>query len=110
MNAESPRRFSVLRGVFAALFALIVLCSATIGVFYALRARENLQGVQRVTLADGTKIEFVGTAVGGQTFSSETPWLKRARRFLPVSLQRRWLPNEFTADCGYGSNSLTVYF
>jgi hypothetical protein len=58
---------------------------------------------------DGTKIEFLGSAVGGATFTTERQWQKLARRILPPRLQG-WIPKPFSGTCSSGTNSVTFYF
>ena len=61
------------------------------------------------TLPDGTRIEFLGTAVGRAEFTTEKSWHKLARKVLPPSLARR-IPPASRGSCSSGSNSVTFYF
>ena len=44
-----------------------------------------------ITLPDGKRVEFLGTTIGNQTFTTEKSWHKTARRILPSRFQS-WLP------------------
>jgi len=61
-----------------------------------------------VTLPDGKKVEFLGTTVGGQTFTTEKNWHKLARRYLPRRMQN-WIPAAVSGSCSFSSNSITVF-
>ena len=62
-----------------------------------------------VTLPDGKRVEFLGTTIGNQTFTTEKSWHKTARRILPSRFQT-WLPAVSSASCSSGTNSITVFF
>ena len=61
-----------------------------------------------ITLPDGKRVEFLGTTVGPQTFTTEKYWHKQARRFLPSSFQS-WIPSASSGTCTSGTNSITVF-
>lgn len=62
-----------------------------------------------ITLPDGKRVEFLGTTIGNQTFTTEKSWHKTARRILPSRFQS-WLPALSSASCSSGTNSITVFF
>jgi hypothetical protein len=62
-----------------------------------------------ITLPDGKRVEFLGTTIGNQTFTTEKSWHKTARRILPSRFQS-WLPAVSSASCSSGTNSITVFF
>lgn len=84
---------------------VIVVAALAVGVlaFRALRAEPR-----RVTLPDGSIVEFIGTSVGTEVFSTEQPWHKAARRVLPARFHG-WLPAVSRASCSSGTNSITVF-
>lgn len=86
---------------FAAGFALLAIAGAV------LWPQGNKAGV--ITLPDGKTVEFLGTTIGLQTFTTEKPWHKTARRFLPNQLQK-WIPPAVSGSCSSGTNSITVFF
>ena len=61
-----------------------------------------------VTLPDGTRVEFLGTTVGRQTFTTEKRWHKLAKRILPMRFQN-WIPSTTTGILSSGTNSITVF-
>lgn len=61
-----------------------------------------------VTLPNGMKFEFLGTAVGGSTFSTEKSWERTARKVLPKPWQV-WIAPASSGSCRSGTNGLTVY-
>ncbi len=77
---------------------------ATIG--YLLLPQEN--NTRIVTLPDGTKVEFLGTTVGSQVFTSDKSWHQLARRFLPRKMQN-WVPRAMFGICLSSSNTITVF-
>ena len=93
------RRFIVIFIVVGILTALVV---AAVISFRRGQARV-------VVLPDGTRIELLGVAVAGQTFSTEKPWEKKARKILPRAWQN-WISTPMSSSCGSGTNSITVYF
>lgn len=70
-------------------------------------AREGRQWA--VVLADGSRLTLLGMAVGSQPFTTEKPWHKTARRWLPRPWQG-WLPDPASSTGSGDSNSLTVFF
>ncbi len=62
-----------------------------------------------ITLANGARIELLGTAVGGATFTTEKHWHRFLRKILPPRMTR-WLPAASSGACSSGTNSITVYF
>lgn len=62
-----------------------------------------------ITLPDRKTVEFLSTTIGLQTFTTEKPWHKTARRILPNALQK-WIPQAVSGSCSSGTNSITVFF
>lgn len=88
------------------LFSTLALLA--LGVAFAVWLAPRFR-TEAVTLPDGTTIEFLGTGVGGATFSTEKPWEKFARRHLPWRFQK-WMRPALSLSCSSGSNSVTAYF
>lgn len=86
------------------LITLLVALATGVLAFLALRTEPR-----RITLPDGNIVEFLGTTVGQQVFSTEQPWDKAARRILPARFHG-WLPAVSRATCSSGTNSITVFF
>lgn len=61
-----------------------------------------------ITLSDGKQVEFLGTTIGNQTFTTEKSWHKTARRFL-LSDFLNWIPAADSGNCSSGTNSVTVF-
>ncbi len=90
--------------LFGPLVLLLILGVIAVCAFRI--SREAVQ--QRVTLSDGTTIEFLGISAGNATFTTETTWQKTARKHMPPRFTR-WLPTPVSGNCGYDSNSVTVF-
>lgn len=86
------------------LLLALVFVVATVGV--VLWPQKDAGNI--ITLSDGKQVEFLGTTIGGQTFTTEKPWHKTARRFLPSDLLK-WIPAAVSGSCSSGSNSITVF-
>lgn len=86
---------------------LLLLLSLTFGLVLA--AVVVRQRSRAATLPDGTRIEFLDTAVGRAQFTTEKSWHKLARKTLPAALGRR-IPPASSGSCSSGSNSVTFYF
>ncbi len=87
--------FTLLLGIIVALVMTVV----------AIRGRSS----RVVTLPNGARVEFLGTAVGQANFTTEKSWHKTARRVLPSSMTK-WIPSATSGNCSSGSNSVTFYF
>src|SRR5579863_6061770 len=106
MNSEKPaRHLSILRIIIAVFVALLLLGALIVAIMAATEALHARQPPQSLTLPDGSRVEFLGTAAGNQPFTSATPWQQRLRRILPASLQNRWLPPAFTVNSLFSSSS-----
>lgn len=62
-----------------------------------------------VVFPDGSRIELLGTAVGGQVFTTEKRWHKVAKRWVPSRFHRLFPPVS-SGSCSSSTNSVTVYF
>jgi hypothetical protein len=93
----------------AVVLALLAL-SAVLGILAGL-AFHAARGSPRnaVVLADGSRFTLLGTSAGDQPFTTEKPWQKAARRWLPRQWQS-WLPDVISSGGGGNSNTLMVYF
>ena len=111
MNPDSSSgRWSIFKLAVVAFALLMVLGVVVVGVVIGLRVQAVRRASPTFTLSDGTRVQLLGTAPSSQAFSSETPWLKRLRKILPATLQKRWLPTAFIGTCGAGfSNGLIIY-
>ncbi len=103
----SPDRHSVARWLLA-VFVLLLVAGIATAIAVALSRMEAARKAQYAVLPDGTRVELLGTSVGWATFTTDKPWMARARNYLPAPL-RRWLPAEFTDAFGISSNSLTIW-
>ena len=83
----------------AILFALVI--AITLGVV-SVAARMRIAFRQRhLTLPDGSQVELL-------PFTTEKPWHRFAKRFLPHRFQN-WIPSPVSMSYGHGSNCLTIY-
>ncbi len=90
------------------IISIILLIVIAIAIAVALaRSREDNRG-HRAILPDGSTVEFLGTAVGGAQFTTDSQWQRYARRYLPAYFQN-WIPMPVTGNCSWGPNSMTVY-
>ena len=87
-------------------FAILITLVLVVAAIAVMVNRRTLASV--VTLPNGLKVEFLGTAVGGTTFSTEKPWERTARKILPRAWQG-WIPPANSGSCSSGTNSFTVY-
>ncbi len=62
------------------------------------------------TFPDGSEGELLGTAIGGEAFTTDSGLERIARRYLPVRF-KRWLPVVYDVgmNSSFGSNTLMVY-
>ena len=87
---------------------VLVLALIAVGVVAAFWALwRNAPAV--AVFPDGSRLKFVGSAVGTQTFTTERPWHKLARRILPNRWQS-WIPAALSGSCGSSTNSVTFFF
>ncbi len=87
------------------LLTLTLVAFAIVGVSLSFRKDSG----HSITLPDGKVVELLGIAVGHQQFTTEKPWHKHARRWLPSRLHG-WIPATASSMCSSGTNSITVYF
>src|SRR5262245_21733947 len=87
---------------------LLILLLAGVAAGLVMVALLSPRGPGRVAFANGSRVEFLGTTVGNQTFSTEKRGYKLARRWLP-SRWSGWLPPVVSGTCGSGTNSITVF-
>src|SRR5580692_6253225 len=93
----SPDRHSIARWLLAA-FALVVVGVAAIVVIAIVRS-SSVHGSRVVILPDGTRIEALGCVTGTNSFTSEKPWERIARKFLPAKYQD-WIPQPVVSRGG----------
>lgn len=63
---------------------------------------------RKIILTDGTRVEFLGTTVGNQQFTTDTRWQILARRYLPNRFQN-WIPLPIAGSCTSGTNEAGIY-
>ena len=90
---------------FAILITLVLVAGLALAVV-SLAVRRTPASV--ATLPNGMKVEFLGTAAGGTSFSTEKSWERTARKILPRAWQG-WIPPASSGSCSSGTNSFTVY-
>jgi len=87
---------------------LIVLMLAIAGIVAVAIFLVQRDDDFHATLPDGKQIEFLGTAVGSATFTTEKRWHQLAKNWLPARFQS-WIPSAAGGSCSSGTNSVTVY-
>jgi len=85
---------------FFGLLLFLLLLAAPIAIF--------LVPSREARLPDGSRIRFMGVSIGTNSFSSEHPWHRLARRHFPKGLQR-WIPRPLVGAAGW-TNSISVWF
>lgn len=85
-----------------AAFGLIVFVVA----FVVVSERSSQDRV--IKLADGRTIHLLGTSVGNSIFTTERPWHRLVKKYMPRRFSR-WLPESVSSSCGYSTNCVTVY-
>jgi hypothetical protein len=103
-SPDPPSSFRRLVGV----VGIVLLLGLLIGAGVVLVRMQAAARSRWVTLTDGTRVGFLDAKIGGAAFTSEQPWEKIARKYLPYRLQG-WMPAVVNGSCSSGSNSLTVY-
>jgi hypothetical protein len=103
-SPDPPSSFWRLVGV---LF-IVLLLGLLVGAGVLLVRMQAAARSRSVTLTDGTRVEFLDAKIGGAPFTTERPWEKFARRYLPYRFQS-WMPAVVSGSCSSGSNSLTIY-
>jgi hypothetical protein len=88
----------------------VLLVGGVMGISLALAHYKKLQAARWITLPDGSRVEVVGSTLGGTPFNSEKPWERFARYHLP-SAWTGWLPQPLIGGgwADLDSNSLVVY-
>lgn len=87
------------------LVVVIGIVALAVGIWRASR-REN-SGT--IVFPDGSRLTVLAALRGGEKFTTERPWQKQARRWLPQKWVR-WLPDAFTSSGSGDTNSLIVWF
>ncbi len=89
---------------------VLLLITAAICLSIMISHFHRRQAANRITLANGTQVELLGTVLGDAPFNIEKPWQKFARQYLPGRL-KNLVPAEFAADRlpGMDSNYLSVF-
>ena len=88
----------------------ILLVGLLAGVVLAVPWLQAARRQRSVILADGTRVELLGSVIGAGHFTTEQPWQRAVKSMLPYRF-RRWLPTPVTSagiDYGY-SNGLTLF-
>jgi hypothetical protein len=91
------------RSILISLAVILAVIVAAVWLAAPWRRAKN-----EIALADGSRIRLLDVKIGGQQFTTEKPWHRLARRWLPWQWQP-WVPTASTGSCGSGSNSITVY-
>ena len=81
--------------------ALLWSCAAGFALWIASRPRA-------VHLSDGTTLRLLGISIGTNSFTTERPWHKYARRVLPTRYQHL-IPLPVSGDCGF-KDAVTYWF
>ena len=94
----------------ALVITMLLLIAAAICLSIMISHFQRRQAANRITLANGTQVELLGTVLGDAPFNVEKPWQKFARQYLPGRL-KNLVPAEFAADRlpGMDSNYLSVF-
>ncbi len=103
-SPDPPSPFRRLVGVVGIVLLLGLLIAAGVVVVRIQAAARS----RWVTLTDGTRVEFLDAKIGGAAFTTDKPWQRIARRYLPYRFQG-WVPAVVNGSCSSGSNSLTIY-
>jgi hypothetical protein len=90
--------------------AALLICLVIGAEWWAVRGADADRRARVFAFPDGSEGEFLGTAVGGAAFTTETLWQRVARRCLPLRCQN-WLPAFYDvgSNSSYDSNTLMVY-
>ncbi|MBI5383442.1 MAG: hypothetical protein HZA90_02005 [Verrucomicrobia bacterium] len=90
--------------------AFVVLLAATVllaAVALSMMVRRTILSRQ-TTLTTGHHVEVLGATKSGETFTTETPWTKLARKHLP-SRWRKWLPQSISHTSNGATQSIVIY-
>ena len=87
---------------------LLILFAAGVAAGLVIVVLLSPRGPGRVVFANGSQVEFLGTTISNQVFSTEKRGYKLARRWLP-SRWSAWLPPVVSGTCWNGTNSITVF-
>jgi hypothetical protein len=93
-------RRTVLLVVVPAVLAVLAVVAV---VTTALRRPERV-----VKFGNQVRVELLGTAIGGATFTTEKQWERLARKALPARWTG-WIRPATTGNCGSGTNGITVF-
>ena len=93
----------------------LLLLAAMLTAVLCLSARNSPR--RTIKLPDGSRLAVLGASLGNQPFTTDKPWQKGLRRWLPTNLQG-WLPVPFSSTPRWSadelptmaSNSLAVWF
>ncbi|MDB6065863.1 MAG: hypothetical protein JWR26_2071 [Pedosphaera sp.] len=91
-----------------ALFILLLLVGVIITILVVAIQTIADNRARYTTLPNGSTVEMLGTSVGTATFTTDKPWYRFARRWLPTRLQS-WIPPNISASTGANTNQLVVW-
>lgn len=104
MTGERHTSKNLIRSIAFVLLVCGAIGFALLEVRWALADRR----ARFVTFPDGSRLEFLGTVMGNGTFTTDTPWQRLARRYLPARFQS-WLPAVIDCSGIYpATNSATI--
>jgi hypothetical protein len=106
VSLEARPSKNLIRPILVVLLTCLVIGSALVEI----RRADADRRARFFTLPDGDQGEFLGTALGGAAFTTDTPWEHMARRLLPARFQQ-WVPAVFDvgAEKSIDSNTLMIY-
>lgn len=90
-----------------ALLALVLAMLGVVGWMIRDAVRESRSNL--VVFPDGSRLKLLGTGIGNARYTTEKPWHKYARRWLPNRWQG-WLPSSLSISSGRDSNGMTIWF
>ncbi len=88
---------------------LVLMLGVVAGLAWAVIRLAKDERTRRITLPDGTRVELLGVSLGATPFTTEKPWQRQVRRWLPARWQG-WIPPAITGGGVFaGSNILHVH-
>ncbi len=87
----------------------ILITAALLLAVVALGVRAwRLREARQITLATGQRVELLGVRKANEHFTTERPWEKYARKYVP-SRWLTWIPDTVSGQISSGEQSITVY-